>query len=130
MLLSLPFLSRVRYWNVWLANLISWLISLVYQFWLVHLNKHQLVEILLTACNFMNCNVSSFKTYYPKIFNMCKTKCCNKTASEIFASQIIRSSFYLISDLWTSFLGNLFLLEIFLLLVLGLFFYSLTKVTS
>ena len=29
----------------------DWLIWLVNQFWLVHLNKHQLVEILLTASN-------------------------------------------------------------------------------
>ena len=25
--------------------------TLVHEFWLVHLNKHQLAEMLLTACN-------------------------------------------------------------------------------
>ena len=33
----------------WLANLIDWLIQLVYEFWLVLSNKHKLPEMLLTA---------------------------------------------------------------------------------
>ena len=33
-------------------ELFDWLIWLVYQFWLFHLNKHPLVEILLTTCNY------------------------------------------------------------------------------
>ena len=33
-------------------ELTDWLFWLVHQFWLVYLNKHQLIEILLTACNY------------------------------------------------------------------------------
>ena len=33
-------------------ELTDWLIWFVHQFWLVHLNKHQLISILLTACHY------------------------------------------------------------------------------
>ena len=40
-----------RVYHVCVFKFIDWLISLVHQFSLFHLNKHQLVEILLTARN-------------------------------------------------------------------------------
>ena len=66
------------------SELIDWLIWLVHQLWLVHLNEHQLHEILLTALFIINYNVNTLKAC-SKIFHICKTKCYNKTASEIIA---------------------------------------------
>ena len=41
-----------RFYHERAFELPDWLIWLVHQFWLVHLNKHHLVEILLTACDY------------------------------------------------------------------------------
>ena len=44
--------KNYRFYHERAFEMTDWLIWLVHQFWLVHLNKHQLVEILLTGCNY------------------------------------------------------------------------------
>ena len=72
-----------RFYHEYAFELIDWLIWLAHQFWLLHLNKHQLFEIS-TACNHYHLWCKHPQSMF-KIFHMCKTKCGNKTGSEIFA---------------------------------------------
>ena len=71
-------------------ELIDWLIWFIHQFWSVHLNKHQSVEILLTACNYYQL----WCKYPPKNVQKCFT--LSSYLVKINGLEIIWSSFLLL----------------------------------
>ena len=69
----------------------DWLIWLIHKFWLVHLNKPQLVKILLTACNYYL--LGMFKNV-PHVQN--KTRLHMKYLLNVNSLEIICSGFLLL----------------------------------